>query len=368
MKNTPSPKTTTQDKKVRSHSFFGACLSGLVAFVILGSLFESVCRLGLADAVLPMQSVGNYHTQFEIKWFKLEEYVKQNGGVDVILLGNSMVNTGVDPKVVAARYKELTGQDARIFNFGVEGLTVAPLADLAQILMEKYHPRVIILYTEMRDYIAGNGDTVASDFLASPWVQQQLGNPSIEGFLENNSVALQHLLPFRYASRPDFLDTYLLDVRRLDETTKFGYEAARGTGKDVTKEPDPSDPAEAATYKLFVDYSMDPARIDSLKSVLAFTDQKTTVIVSEMPIYPTYYSYLEKESDREDYLAALEEIVAENGGHFLTPVDFHEIRDSGFNDNHHLNYIGAPIYSNLLGEQLAGLCTDQQVCLGEVLP
>lgn len=368
MKKAPTIHNPAGEQKKQPRSFVLACLSGLLVFVLLTSMLEGVCRLGWADQALPMRSVGNYHTQFEIKWFKLEEYVRQNGGVDVILLGNSMVNTGIDPDLLTAKYEELTGRKIRVFNFGVEGLTIAPLSDVARILEERYHPGTIIIFTEMRDYIAGNGDQVATDFLANAWVQQQLGHPSLEGYLENDSVALQHLLPFRYWSNSDFLDTYLLNIRRLAETTAAGYEAARGTEIDVNQEPDPSDPKEAAIFELFKNYAMAPERITALEEILVYDGEGTQIIVTEMPVFFTYYSYLENESDREEYLARLQELTLSHGGTYLEMISYQPIHNSGFADNHHLNYMGAETYTNLFAQQLANLCSTQQICLEQVQP
>ncbi len=364
----PSTEPIEKNPGTKPRSFLRALLSGLVVFVLFAGLLEGVCRLGWADNVLPMRSVGNYHTQFETKWFKLEEYVRQNGGVDVILLGNSMVNTGIDPEVLSVKYAELTGQQVRVFNFGVEGLTIEPLSILAHILEEKYHPGTIIIFTEMRDYITGNGDQVSADFLGNAWVQQKLGHPSLEGYLESNSSALQHLLPFRYWSNSDFLDTYLLNTRRLTETTASGYEAARGTEIDVNQEPDPTDPKEAVIFDLFKNYSMDEQRIAALESILAYEEDGTQIIVTEMPVFFTYYSYLEKESDRDDYLARLQEVTLAHGGTYLEMISWQPIHNSGFADNHHLNYMGAETYTNLFAAQLADLCSTQQVCLEQMQP
>lgn len=356
------PQEPTNTKRPRS--IFTAILSGILVFVLLGGLFEGVVRLGWMDRALPMRSVGNYHTEFETKWFKLQDYVEENGGVDVILLGNSMVNTGIDPSVLVTRYKSLTGEDLRVFNFGIEGLTVAPLSSLAQVLVDTYHPKTIILFTEMRDYIAGNGDETAEEFLSNAWIQQQLGNPSLEGYMETHSTGLQRLLPFRYWANADFLDTYILDARRLSETTSQGYEAARESKVDITLEPDPDNPKEELNFALFKDFSMDPGRVADLEKILSFNEQCTEIIVTQMPVYPTYYAYLENDSDKTAYETELVRIVSRNGGYYLAPVDYLDIRDSGYNDNHHLNYIGAPIYSELLAEQLASLCTERGMCLG----
>ena len=84
----------------------------------------------------------------------MQDYVKQHGDVDIIILGSSLVNTGIDPDVVAQTYFEQTGVHPRIFNFGVEGLTIAPNSINARILTNKYHPALLIYVTGMRDYVA----------------------------------------------------------------------------------------------------------------------------------------------------------------------------------------------------------------------
>jgi hypothetical protein len=358
----PVPPKAAQ-KKSHSHSILTAIFSGLLVFVILAGLLEGAFRLDIGESVFPLRSVGNYHTQFEIKWFKLEDYVKKNGGVDVILLGNSMVNTGIDPKIVAARYGELTGEDVRIFNFGVEGLTVEPLSDLAKILMDKYHPRVIILYTEMRDYITGNGNQTTSDFLSNAWIQQQLGHSSVEGFLETNSLALQRVLPLRFWSQPDFIDDYLFEIKRNNDTSKQGYEPEKKVGTDITTPPSQDDPDEAANFALFKDFKIDPGRQADLENILSFTREGTVVIVSEMPAYPTFYAYIDDPSVRETYLKDIQTIVEGSGGVFVPAISYDLIPLSGRADNHHLNKEGASIYSSLLAEQLAALCAEQEICL-----
>ncbi len=112
----------------------------------------------------------------------------------------------------------------RVFNFGVEGLTIVPMVDLARLLMETYHPGTIIYFTEMRDYMAGNGDDVAESFLTNGWLQYRLGQKSFTGWAVDRSAALQILLPCATGRRADFPDTYLLNLRRLENTRPDGYE------------------------------------------------------------------------------------------------------------------------------------------------
>jgi hypothetical protein len=346
----------------RPSRFIASLIWGVLAFIVLCIGFEIVCQTGVIDRVFPLRSVGSYHAQFEIKWFKLEDYVRQNGGVDVILLGNSMVNTGIDPDILAARYKDLTGKDLRIFNFGVEGLTIAPLEKVAQILEDKYHPGSIILYTEMRDYIASNGVSVENQFLSNDWMQDQLGNPSPSGELISSSKALQHLLPLRNWSRADFLDSFIVDLQRVDGMTASGYEADNKTGKDVDKVPDPNDPAEQPEFALFKDYTLAPGRITDLQNIIALQNQGTQVLVAEFPAYISYYRYTSADVVAK-YNQEITSIVKEAGSVYLPAIPYDQITLADRADNHHLNYKGAPLYSGLLAEQLAELCNQQGVCL-----
>jgi hypothetical protein len=356
-----APDSPTRLRK-RPSRFLASLIWGVLVFIVLCFGFEIACQAGALDRVFPLRSVGSYHAQFEIKWFKLEDYVRQNGGVDVILLGNSMVNTGIDPDILAARYKELTGKDLRIFNFGVEGLTIAPLEKVAQILQDKYHPGSIILYTEMRDYIASNGVDVENQFLSNAWMQYHLGSPSLTGQLISSSSALQHLLPLRNWSRADFLDSFIVDLQRVNGMTASGYEADHKTGKDVDKVPDPNDPAEQPEFALFKDYTMAPERITDLKNIIALQDQGTQVLVAEFPAYVTYYRYTSADVVAK-YNQAIASLVKADGSVYLPAVPYDEITLADRSDNHHLNYKGAPLYSSLLGEQLAELCNQQGVCL-----
>lgn len=343
--------------------FIVSLIWGVLAFIALCIGFEFACQASLLNQQLPVRSVGSYHAQFEIKWFKLEDYVRQNGGVDVIILGNSMVNTGVDPEILAARYRELTGTDLRIFNFGVEGLTVAPLSTLAQILEERYHPGTLLLYTEMRDYTAANGLPVETQFMANDWIKAQQSTADLKGRLIDSSAGLQRLLPFRNWSRADFLDTYLMDVRRIKETTSQGYEADKNTGSNIDQIPDPNDPEEKKSYDLFSNYSMDSKRIADLLKIIDLQNLGTKVLASEFPVYPTYYAYFGPESVVEKYHQDIEQIVSNANSHFLPAVSYKLLPLEDRVDNHHLNFRGAPLFSELLAEQLADLCKQQQNCL-----
>lgn len=333
----------------------------LVLFVIL----EFFARSPAAQRVFPMLSYGNYHAQFEIKWQKLENYVQENGGVDVILLGNSMVNTGVDPEVFIKYASGANDVNLRVFNFGVEGLTIVPIVDLTRLLIDTYHPGTILYYTELRDYMAGNGDDLARSFLSSEWLQYRLGHKNFPGWVVDNSLAFQSLLSWRYWSRADFLDSYLHNLQRWENTHLDGYEPEIHISNFTGEFPDPGDPDDADMFDMYAKYTVDPARLESLKAMLALEQSGTRIWITEFPAYPGFYEYFGGQQVHEEYLIDISEYVTNQGGMFIDPVNPDLIPRLGRYDDHHVNFLGARIYSGLQARQISEICQTQNLCLVE---
>jgi hypothetical protein len=357
------PTRTVPSQPVRREfSFLTTVLLPILIVILLFSGLEIFARSHLAARIFPLRSYGNYHAQFEIKWQKLAEFVRQNGGVDVILLGSSMVNTGIDPAVFSSQLT-LSDPPLRVFNFGVEGLTVVPMADLAELLVDTYHPLAIIYFTEMRDYLAGNGDDTARTFLENEWLRYRISQKSPIGWAVDHSAALQMLLPLRQWPRADFLDTYLQNLRRLDNTRLDGYEPEIQQTEFTGELPDPADPQDREFFALYGNYSIADQRLESLMSMLMLFNKGTYILVTEFPAYPGFYQYFGGEQVHTDYLVTIEDFILKNGGTFIPPIDPNLIPLNGRSDDHHLNSRGAAQYSTLLGKQFNLLCQNEGFCL-----
>lgn len=353
----------------RPRSLFTALLIGALIFLGLILLFEGLFRWTRLDQVFTWRSLGVYHGQFEIKWFTLKDYARQNRGVDVLLLGNSMVNTGIDPDVLSAEYEALTGETLRVFNFGIEGLTIAPNSVIARILAAIYHPGTIIFVTEIRDYAAANGLEIEQQLLSDEWmVARQGGEETPRAWLSANSTLLQHLMPYRNWSRADFPDTFLMQARRFADTTPSGYEADASIGENIAIPPDPADPDEKEDFALFANFSIDPGRLANLSEILELGEDGTQVIITEMPVHPNYFTYFGGEQAHERYLETLIPFIEEQGGIFLPAPDWQAIPLFARADHHHLNNIGAILYSRMLAGELSRLCLDQSTCLRPAMP
>ncbi len=336
-------------------SFWPLLMLTLTFLVALSTILELLTRTAWLDKVSPYRSVGNFDYQFEIKWFRLQDYVKQKGGVDIIILGSSLVNTGLDPSVIVQAYYKQTGVQPRIFNFGVEGMTIAPNSVIARLLVERYHPVLLIYVTEMRDYIAGNGLEYETPFLNDPWLRFETGKFNLFGWLAEHSSALQHYLPYRNWIRSDYSETMALYIKRYQETSASGYEPDSMIGVNVDVPPNPNDPAEAQNFKDYGNYHIAATRLGNLKDILDFSqNQGTQVLVVEMPVHPTFYVYVGGEAVHEQFQQTISSFIIANGGSFLpSETCLGTIPLKGRSNRWHLNYIGAPYFSECLGDQLA---------------
>jgi hypothetical protein len=343
--------------RTRPH-FILLLAAGLILTVL--ALLESGARQGLLDDFSTRESLGVYPTPmgqyFEIKWYGLEKYVELNGGVDIILIGSSVVNTGIDPEIVAKSYFDLTGKRLRIYNFGVEGLDIVPNSVYANILVQKYHPALLLFGTIPRDYLSSDNFEVNQQFLLSPWIEFMSGDWNLAGFLIDHSVALRRYLPYRNWMRSNFLETLYRIDRRENRTSSNGYEPENYVGTNLDLPPDPNSADEQDAFAKYHDYAIDLTRLSDLVSILSLGQEGITrVLVMEMPLQSTFYDYLGGISVYQDYRQQIASIVIGNGSMFIQSDGNLQIPANGRPDRAHLNKIGAPVFSTYLGTQLASL-------------
>ena len=339
-------------------------LAVIFSFALLVNL-ELLARTPWFDEVSPYRSVGNFDYQFEIKWFRLQDYVKQHGGVDIIIMGNSLVNTGVDPDIVAQTYYSQAGVYPRVFNFGVEGMPIGPTSVLAKLLVQRYHPSMLIYVNDMRSYLAGSGLEFETPFFNDLWVKNQIGNFNLFGWLAEHSTALQHYLPFRNWLRADFPETMAEYIKRYQETSASGYEPDSMIGANLDVPPDPNQPAEAEYFNAYSNYRISAANLGNLKTILDFSkNQGTAVWVVEMPVHPTFYVYFGGEKVHQQFQQTISSFITAGGGFFL-PAEtcVNSIPLNGRSNRWHLNYIGAPYFSTCLGQQLVIFINQQHINL-----
>lgn len=327
-----------------------ALLRLLYAFLIFVSLaagLEGLARTPWAEDHLPRyRSLGNYHDQFEIKWFGLKRFVDRQGGLDLLILGNSMANTGVDPDVIAALYAAQTGRPLRAYNFGVEGLTLHGNLALAGILLDEYHPDVLLYIADVRDLDASNLPSSETRFLADPWLRYRMGEWTLAGWLFDHSQALQRYLPYRNWVRADFPDTFYTYLYRSVTISDAGYEP--DTNAEILDAEALAEMRHSpACTQYYAEIEIGAARLDELRALIALAEaHRARLIVAEMPVNPIVYECMTGSVSHADFQQVMAETVTQAGGVFLPaypelPVEAHV-------DMHHLNPDGAAAFSRQL--------------------
>jgi len=338
--------------------------------VLWSILFAGVALIGLEIAarsnvfnqVFPFRSLGMSETIFQLKWQRISEYRAANGNIDAIVFGSSLVNTGIDPAEVVQQFTDETGATFTLFNFGVEGFTVETTELASQILIDTYHPSVVILGTEMRDYYACSGSAAHEDFIPAAWTRYQLGEFSPYGFLISHSIALQVALSAANWMLPDYIDHHNIEVYRYETMSLNGYESDNLVNYSANTPIDFSDPQEQRLQDLFLGFSPDPERTAALQRMITyFVDQGITVVILDMPINPTALGYYGGESEYEEYHAFLQQTVEEAGGIYVPALSTDSIPEDGWSNRHHMNIYGAPVFSRYLGHALAQLYQQGEI-------
>ena len=330
---------------------------GAIVFLVLLIGLECSARLPIVQAKIPLRSMGFSNYLFEIKWAKLKEFVKQNGVPDAIIVGNSMVNTGIDPLVINQTMKELTGKSITIFNFGVEGLNLSAIDDLARLLAETYHPRILMVGTDIRDYSLRMDQLPSDEFMRTSWLKYRLGDFSINGWLVDHSAFLQYYLLGKDWFQPDFIEQLQTVFKRYKDANAAGYELDRHVPTSDYQNPDPQNANDKALLDLFKNYVFDPGRLGLLDSLVKMgKENSTSVIFIEMPLQKTMYQFFDHpEQTREDFLQRIRPIIQQAGGTLIETPIYGDIPDTGWGNRTHLNLNGAPIFSQFLGEQFVKL-------------
>jgi hypothetical protein len=351
-------QTSNNSSLIIDRPIGGTLLRALFVLVILLAVLEGAARTPWVVRQLGTPSFGSYHYQFEIKWFQLQKYVDKHDGVDILFLGSSLVNSGIEPEAVNQAWMQATGEPAlRIFNFGVEGLTIAPNSVLARILVETYHPRVIIFGTEIRDYAANNGVETAEKFLSDAWIQYRTGKFNLRGWLAEYSAAYRYFLAYRNWMSWDFAENHSNVIKRTNALTDDGYDIENRVAENPYLPPDPSDPEDAEAFAVFAGFEIADSRLNDLNDLLGIMQASDTrVMVVEMPVTPQFFEYFEAgEEAHQEFLTVVSDKVTAAGSIFYPGIPEEQLPENGRSDRVHLSKYGATVFSQYLGEWLGEL-------------
>lgn len=183
----------------------------IVFFTLFTSIGEvisqfSFCTHSSTCDFSPLQqtSYGPAISQFQ----HIRDYVSRYGPPDCIFVGHSLVQTGINPQIFAAAFQSETGQTIRCYNAGMDGSSMSSTVPMALILSKLYNPTYLIVGLQANSFFLISDEVPAhiaeNHFQENGWIQHELGQFNLEGWLTDNSVlynALERYIPPMFPSQ-----------------------------------------------------------------------------------------------------------------------------------------------------------------------
>lgn len=329
----------------------------LAGYFIAGELFF---RLDPVQRALSGPRIGSSHEQFEIQVARLDKLVREGEPIDCIFLGNSMIWLGVDPLVIDQVFESRTGRAIHCFNFGVSALPASSAGRIATMLVDKYHPKLLVYGTFARDYAIPADVEDAYAVSDTPWLRHQNGEFNLKGWLyENSSV-------FRYKGhmRDILLRRYLESVFIPEDSPAYrtyGLDPKFDIRIDVSEPPDPLDAGNRDPVRWLSHYKIHEENVDGLRRILQLSDRETRVVVLEMPFHENAYDFFANgEQDYARYIQQVSSMAEAAHTSIWRLADQPPLPIEGWWDYFHLNLTGARHFSEWLGNQVADAYLQDQ--------
>jgi hypothetical protein len=329
----------------------------LPLLALLFSIGEAALRKHQVQAYLPTPSLNSRHRHFERQWHRLATYANSGNQIECIALGNSMVLNGFDPQIFSQNFYQASGWGILCFNFGVDALTPVSAAALANILVDTYHPQLLIFGTDARDFAISRESEETKVITDTVWVQYRLGNFSVEGWV------VEHSYLYRY--RRAIANLIRLDLGQIDDINRYpyGFEPVDLVA-DIITPPDPDDDAYHIQYYYSVlnQYHIQGENREALAQILSLKEKGPTVVVVEMPVPDTYLSFFANpETDYLTFMKVLSDVTNDRDVFLLETTREDLIPDDGWADYSHVNSKGAKIFSGWVGQQLGHAYVNGQI-------
>jgi hypothetical protein len=299
--------------------------------------------------------MGTRHSQLGPKLARLDAAINEEGRIDCVIVGSSIVDNGFDPQAFAEGFRADTGQDMTCLNFGIDSSTAASAAALAQILVEDYRPRLLIYGTNPRDY-ALPGEEIGPNFiLESNWVRYRQGHFTIEGWLIEHSYLYRYRPHLYNLSRFHFENALRSNSTLDSEMTPDGMTPLSTVATYINDPPDPQDDSFSTRHyrRVYSSYKMLEENLVGLEQIMSHNRQETQVIIVEMPVSKgLFYFFGNGKKDHQHFIAQISRLAEAYQVPFWQTTSLQMIPDDGWADYSHLNTKGAYIFSSWLGQQV----------------
>ncbi|MBK8047641.1 MAG: SGNH/GDSL hydrolase family protein [Anaerolineales bacterium] len=324
----------------------------ILFFAGLLLLAELVLRMPAVQAALPKPEPTLWHA--EMIEYKLE-YLKKfaaSHDLDVLFVGNSTTQAGVDPTVFDTERNLSAG--AGSFNASIEGLPPAGLLTFLKIYLRYVQPQHVVIGLSAQDLNSNSpwAKDVTDRVKASPLAMAE----AREGWLgQVLAFALDHSVLFRYRN---LLHQFVVRGGQLAPASNVYFDDRGFDPIDRSLASfSASEALQLQNRAGVLNYDAGGLQLQSLKQTIQLLqEQGIDVVLVNMPLADGYYRNFDKPEDYDRYLAALHQVAEQ----FDVPVlDMESLPaelafgDAEFADFNHLNATGAQRLTALIADYFA---------------
>jgi hypothetical protein len=312
----------------------------LTLMVIVTGVLEGLARQPALLPFLPFPSPAPNSLEAAQKIVLLDHYVESHGEPDCIILGSSPADLGIDPEAIEVGYHLMTGESVHCFNFSLADGSLSNLVDWGRYLIERLHPKLMILGVSIQDYCSGCSPHTHDLF-------QQLAS---------NSYALRRFSTLTAWLNPDFHD-FQETIQRSSTEIPISPSGRPVVTAGFWKADSPPNfrlQRETVLRSVLQHYQFDSGQLPVLGEVFGLESEGVSLIVAEMPVHPALVKYLPNQAaDFVDYAQRVSAYAGRANVAYLQP-DYTtlQLNDTDWFDPAHLNANGAQTYSLWLGKQI----------------
>ena len=330
----------------------------LVYFALLLLVAELVLRVPAVQAALPAPAPSLWHAPLvedKVEYFR--NFVASHD-VDVLFIGNSTTQAGIDPAAFDAERTPL-GAGGSSFNASIEGVPPSVNKEFLQMFLRSAKPKAVMIGLTAQDLNANSPWAKDMDDRAGHSINLQAGaRDSLMGnvlaFLLDNSELFRyryvlHQMLLRGGAYPPHPDVYF-DAR--------GFHSIDRSLADFS----PSERLQAQNRAGVLNYNPQGEQADALKEMIgAIRSHGAQAILVNLPLSDHYYANFDSPADYQKYRDALQRTADD----LAVPLwdmealpEGNQFGDSEFGDLNHLNKVGAERLSTMLAQRYAAFIAD----------
>lgn len=331
----------------------------IVYFVALLLLAEGLLRLPSVQSALPAPEPTLWHAPLvedKIEYFR---NFAASHDVDVLFVGNSTMQAGVDPAAFDAARTAL-GAQGESFNASIEGLPPSVNKEYLKLYLRSVSPHTVIIGVTPQDLNANSPWAKDMDDRAGHSINLQAGvQDSPMGYVLAFLLDYSELFRYRYVLHQMLLRGGNLDPHPDVYFDERGFHSIERSLADFS----PSERLQAQNRAGVLNYNPIGEQTDAVREMIATVrSHGAQPVLVAMPLSDQYYANFDDPADYQEYLIALQQLADE----LHIPLwdmealaGSEQFGDREFGDLNHLNRVGAERLSGLLAQDYAVLATAQ---------